>query len=262
VRVPLYVVDAFASRPFTGNPAAVCLLEGPADDAWMQAVAAEMSLSETAFVRPLEESFELRWFTPTTEVELCGHATLASAHVLWETRSLQPEDRARFHTRFRGLLTVKRAGDAIEMDFPADPPAPGSLPDGLVAAVGVQPKESLQARAGYLLELADEDKVRGVEPDFRRLAEHETVMITAAADGTEFDFVSRCFAPQYGIDEDPVTGSAHCSLGPYWAERLRRDELTGYQASARGGSVGVRVAGDRVLLAGDAVSVVRGELLG
>jgi PhzF family phenazine biosynthesis protein len=260
VPIPLYVVDAFASRPFAGNPAAVCLLEEAADDEWMQAVAAEMKHSETAFVRPLEEAFELRWFGPTGEVELCGHATLASAHVLWETRALKPEDRARFHTRLRGLLTAKRTGDGIEMDFPADPPEQASLPDGLADALGVQPKATANARIGRLLELTDEHEVRRLSPDFRRLAEFETVLVTSAADSDGFDFVSRYFAPRYGIDEDPVTGSAHCVLGPYWADRLGRDELVGYQASSRGGTVGVRVAGDRVHLSGTAVTVVRGEL--
>ncbi len=258
--VPLYVVDAFASRPFTGNPAAVCLLDESADDEWMQSVANEMNLSETAFLRQLDDGFELRWFTPTTEVELCGHATLASAHVLWETGRLDSADAARFHTRFRGLLTATRRGVAIEMDFPADPPEPASPPEGLADALGVDPKETMQARAGYLIEVADEDEVRRAQPDFRRLAEFESVMVTSAANGGEHDFVSRYFAPRYGIDEDPVTGSAHCALGPYWAARLGRDELVGYQASARGGTVAVRMDGERVRLGGSAVTVVRGEL--
>lgn len=261
--IPLYVVDAFASRPFTGNPAAVCLLDDPADEAWMQSVAAEMKHSETAFVRPVvrgevADGFELRWFTPTVEVDLCGHATLVSAHVLWEAKRLDPTESARFHTRFRGLLTATRTGDAIELDFPADPPAPASLPDGLAAALGIEAKETMQARVGYLVEAAGEDEVRSARPDFTRLADFESVTVTAT--GAEHDFVSRYFAPRYGIDEDPVTGSAHCALGPYWAERLGRDDLVGYQASARGGTVAVRVEGDRVRLGGRAVTVVRGEL--
>ncbi|MBA2327175.1 MAG: PhzF family phenazine biosynthesis protein [Actinobacteria bacterium] len=258
--VPLFVVDAFASRPFTGNPAAVSLLDEPADDAWMQSVAAEMSLSETAFVRPLDDDFELRWFTPTTEVELCGHATLASAHVLWEAGRLERAEPARFHTRFRGLLSAECTGDAIELDFPADPPEPASLPDGLADALGVEAKETMQAGVGYLIEVADEDAVRGVHPEFARLAGFESVIVTSAADGSQADFVSRYFAPRYGIDEDPVTGAAHCALGPYWAARLGRDNLVGYQASARGGTVAVRVEGGRVRLGGRAVTVVRGEL--
>lgn len=263
--VPLYVVDAFASKPFTGNPAAVCLLEEPADESWMQSVAGEMNLSETAFVRPLvgrkvEDGFELRWFTPTTEVELCGHATLASAHVLWETKVLDPGEPATFHTRFRGPLTAARAGDEIELDFPADVPAPTSLPVGLADALGVTTQEGALARAGYLVEVADEDEVVSVRPDFFRLAGYESVILTSPASGGAADFVSRYFAPRYGIDEDPVTGAAHCALGPYWAERLGREELVGYQRSARGGVVSVGVAGDRVRLAGHAVTVVRGEL--
>ncbi|HUF84949.1 MAG TPA: PhzF family phenazine biosynthesis protein, partial [Acidimicrobiia bacterium] len=216
VTVPLYVVDAFASQPFTGNPAAVCLLDEPADEGWMQSVAAEMQHSETAFVRALEDGFELRWFTPTTEVELCGHATLASAHVLWEASRLDSAEPARFHTRFRGLLTAQRTRDGIEMDFPADPPDPATLPDGLADAMGAAPKETMQARAGYLIEVADEREVRGVQPDFALLTQFESVILTSTASGNGYDFVSRYFAPGYGIDEDPVTGSAHCALGPYW----------------------------------------------
>jgi PhzF family phenazine biosynthesis protein len=287
--VPLFVVDAFASRPFTGNPAAVCVLEEPADEDWMQSVAAEMSLSETAFVRPVagekadgeraageqaagekavgekvvgekDDDFELRWFTPTTEVELCGHATLAAAHVLWETKVLDPAEPARFRTRFRGLLTAARAGDEIELDFPADVPEPSSLPDGLADALGVTTRENALARAGYLIEVADEDVVVSVRPDFPRLARYESVILTSPATRSAADFVSRYFAPRYGIDEDPVTGSAHCALAPYWAARLGRADLVGYQRSARGGIVSVRVAGGRVRLAGHAVTVVRGEL--
>ena len=258
--VPLFVVDAFASRPFTGNPAAVCLLDEPADDAWMQSVAAEMNLSETAFVRPRDDDFELRWFTPMTEVELCGHATLASAHVLWEAERLARTEPARFHTRFRGLLSAEWKDDAIELDFPADPPEPASLPEGLADALGVEAKETMQARAGYLIEVADQDEVRRAQPDFAGLAGYESVIVTSAAGDSGADFVSRYFAPRYGIDEDPVTGAAHCALGPYWAARLGRDNLVGYQASARGGTVTVRVEGDRVGLGGRAVTVVRGEL--
>lgn len=258
--VPFFVVDAFASRPFTGNPAAVCLLEGPADEGWMQSVAAEVNLPETAFVRAVADGFELRWFSPTTEVELCGHATLASAHVLWESERLGREERARFQTRFRGLLTAEHTGDAIELDFPADPPEPAPLPDGLAGALGADPKDVALARAGYLVETASEKEVEGMRPDFARLAGFESVMVTSPATRSGAHFVSRYFLPRYGIDEDQVTGAAHCALGPYWAARLGRDELVGYQASARGGTVAVRVEGDRVWLGGRAVTVVRGEL--
>ena len=267
--VPLFHVDAFASAPFTGNPAAVCLLEAPAEDAWMQGVAAEMNLAETAFVRPLDDGplgdvWELRWFTPTTEVELCGHATLASAHVLWETDRLGPAAPARFETRFRGTLTATRAldGQGIDLDFPADRPAPAPLPDGMSTALGVAPALTSRARVGFVVEVETPQAVRAVQPDFARLGELESVVVTSAAAAHEdHDFVSRYFASRYGIDEDPVTGAAHCALAPYWAERFGRDEMRGYQASARGGTVAVRVRGDRVVLGGRAITVARGELV-
>lgn len=259
--VPLFHVDAFASAPFTGNPATVCLLDEPRDEHWMQGVAAEMNLAETAFVRPLDDGFELRWFTPTTEVELCGHATLASAHVLWETGRLARDAPAHFRTRVRGLLRAERAAaETIELDFPSDPPASAPLPDGMAEALGVEPRNCARARVGSVVEVATEDEVRALQPDFRRLAQLESVVVTSAAAGESHDFVSRYFAPRYGIDEDPVTGSAHCALAPYWTERLGRDELVGYQASARGGTVGVRLRDGRVLLGGRAVTVARGQL--
>ncbi|MGH8983922.1 MAG: PhzF family phenazine biosynthesis protein [Acidimicrobiia bacterium] len=260
--VPLFHVDAFASEPFTGNPAAVCLLDEPGDQVWMQRVAAEMNLAETAFVREVDRGFELRWFTPTTEVELCGHATLASAHVLWETGRLRQNDPANFDTRFRGSLRAERAAaETIELDFPSDPPEPAPLPDGMAAALGVDPRHTARARVGFLVEVADADAVRAAHPDFARLGALESVIVTsAAAPGDHHDFVSRYFAPRYGIDEDPVTGAAHCALAPYWTDRLGQQELRGYQASARGGTVAVRLAGDRVILGGRAVTVTRGEL--
>ncbi|HEX6310389.1 MAG TPA: PhzF family phenazine biosynthesis protein [Acidimicrobiia bacterium] len=265
--VPLHHVDAFASEPFTGNPAAVCLLDDVAGDAWMQAVAAEMNLSETAFVRPLgsgpiERAWELRWFTPTTEVQLCGHATLASAHTLWETGRLEPGTPARFRTRFRGELRARRAADTlVELDFPADPPVPAPLPAGMAAALGATPVSTARARVGFVVELESPETVRTLRPDLVGLAALESVVVTCATGpDDDCDFVSRYFAPAYGIPEDPVTGAAHCALGPFWAERLGREELRGYQASARGGSVAVRVAGDRVGLGGRAVTVARGEL--
>jgi PhzF family phenazine biosynthesis protein len=265
VGAPLFHVDAFASGPFTGNPAAVCLLDSPADPAWMQAVAAEMNLSETAFLHELDGKgevgrFELRWFTPTVEVDLCGHATLASAHVLWEAGRLPSEVRAHFETR-SGVLTAARAGDDVELDFPADPVTPTDPDPGLLDALGVEDAVASSGRIGWLLELADEAAVRAVRPDFTRLAAFDLAVLTARADAPAYDFVSRCFGPKFGIDEDPVTGSAHCALGPYWAERLADTELTGYQASARGGMVHVRVDGDRTVLGGRAVTVTRGELV-
>jgi PhzF family phenazine biosynthesis protein len=264
VRAPLFHVDAFASGPFTGNPAAVCLLDAPADPDWMQAVAAEMNLSETAFVHELDDSerFALRWFTPTVEVELCGHATLASAHVLWEARRLALETPARFETR-SGILTATRAGDTVELDLPADPVAPAEPDPALLDALGIAAAAGAvsRGRIGWLVELADASLVRAARPDFSRLAAFDIAVLTARSDDPEFDFVSRCFGPKFGIDEDPVTGSSHCALGAYWTDRLGKDELTGYQASARGGVVRVRVAGDRTFLAGRAVTVARGELV-
>jgi PhzF family phenazine biosynthesis protein len=259
---PLFHVDAFASGPFAGNPAAVCLLEAPADPAWMQAVGAEMNLSETAFVHRLdgEGRFGLRWFTPSVEVDLCGHATLASAHVLWETLRLPVHTAAQFETR-SGVLTATRSGDEVELDFPSDPVEPAAPEPGLLDALGVAAEAVSSGRIGWVLELADAGAVRDTEPDFARLEPFGIAVVTAPSDVPAYDFVSRCFGPKFGIDEDPVTGSAHCALGPYWAERLGKSELTGYQASARGGVVRVRTAGDRTILGGRAVTVMRGELL-
>jgi PhzF family phenazine biosynthesis protein len=258
----LYQADAFTSRPFAGNPAAVCLLTQPPGDGWMQLVAAEMNLSETAFLLPRSEGFDLRWFTPTIEADLCGHATLAAAHVLWEIGSLAPDETARFQTR-SGLLAAARREDWIELDFPAEPEEPVSLPEGLVRALGTAPRYVGRNRLDYLVELESERAVRDLRPDIRLLAEVPTrgVMVTARADTPGYDFVSRFFAPTAGIDEDPVTGSAHCCLGPYWGARLGKEEMTAYQASPRGGIVRIRLGGPRVYLGGQAVTVLRGELI-
>ncbi len=260
--ISIYQVDAFTDRPFQGNPAAVCLLPEPADEAWMQDVAREMNLSETAFLVRQEDGFNLRWFTPAVEVSLCGHATLASAHVLWETGHLDPAEQARFFTR-SGLLTAERREDEIELNFPATRPEPANAPPGLEEALGAVPVSVARSRFDYLIEVDSEEAVRGLRPEFRRLKALPVrgVMVTSAASATRADFVSRFFAPGAGIDEDPVTGSAHCCLGPFWSERLGKTELTAYQASARGGWVRVRVAGERVYLGGRAVTVLRGELL-
>jgi len=262
----LYQVDAFADRPFAGNPAAVCLLEQPGDARWMQDVAREMNLSETAFLEPAGDGFHLRWFTPAVEVELCGHATLASAHVLWESGRLDPSATARFHT-LSGLLTAQRQGEWIELDFPAKPVDEVSPPEGLIAALGSDPPAPLfigKSRFDYLVELPSEGAVRSAVPDHSRLRTLPVrgVIVTARGDaGGPYDFVSRFFAPGSGVDEDPVTGSAHCTLGPYWAPKLGKQDLLAYQASARGGVVRVRVAGDRVKLGGQAVTVLRGRLV-
>ena len=291
---PLFQVDAFTAEPFAGNPAAVCLLEADADPGWMQRVAAEMNLSETAFLRPggSPETFGLRWFTPTVEVRLCGHATLASAHVLWTEDRVGPGRPIRFDTASGPLvarpdnpatgLADHRSGrpdrqaaagvqgdtrvPLIHLDFPATPAEAVDPPHGLLAALGAEQVARWvgRSRFDYLVELASEAAVRGLAPDFRRLRALETrgVIVTAPATGPgEFDFVSRYFAPGAGIDEDPVTGSAHCALAPFWAERLGRAQLTGFQASRRGGVVRARPAGDRVLLGGQAVTVLRGELV-
>ena len=262
--IRIHQVDSFTDVAFKGNPAGVCLLEEPADETWMQHIAAEMNVAETAFVqRRADGDYDLRWFTPAVEVELCGHATLATAHILWETEALSPDVRARFHTA-SGLLTAVRKGDRIELDFPANPPELVEPPEGLLDALGVPADYVGQTRFDYFVEVEDATSVRSVAPDFRGLKRLGVrgVMITARSDDGEFDFVSRFFAPGAGIDEDPVTGSAHCALAPYWAKRLGRDEVVGYQASARGGVVYCRVAGDRVLLSGHAVTVLRGELAG
>jgi predicted PhzF superfamily epimerase YddE/YHI9 len=258
---PIFHVNAFTDRPFAGNPAAVCLLDVRAEDAWMQQVGAQMNLSETAFLLPEAGGWRLRWFTPTVEVELCGHATLASAHVLWETGRLPPDRPARFLT-LSGELTANRRGPEIELDFPALSSEPCQAPPGLTDALGAAARQVRRNRMDYLVELESGAAVRGLRPDHARLAALPVrgVIVTAASDARPFDFVSRFFAPGSGIAEDPVTGSSHCCLGPFWAKRLGKSELRAFQASARGGELSVRLAGGRVLLGGRAVTVLRGEL--
>jgi PhzF family phenazine biosynthesis protein len=260
--IEIFQVDAFTGEPFKGNPAAVCILTAARDDAWMQNVGREMNLSETAFLLRQRDGFNLRWFTPAVEVDLCGHATLASAHILWETARLASDEPARFHTR-SGLLTAERRGDEIELDFPSTPPQRITTPAGLVEALGVVPKFVGQSRFDFLVEVESEAVVRNLKPDIAALKALSVrgVMVTSVASSGAFDFVSRFFAPGAGIDEDPVTGSAHCCLGPFWSQRLGKDEMLAYQASARGGVVRVRVAGERVHLGGQAVTVLRGELI-
>jgi PhzF family phenazine biosynthesis protein len=259
--VPIFHVNAFTSKPFAGNPAAVCLLEREADAEWMQNVAAQMNLSETAFVSPEGDGFRLRWCTPRVEVNLCGHATLASAHVLWLTGRLQPEQAARFLTR-SGLLTVARLNGAMTMDFPACPARPERVPDDLARALGAAARSGGRNGTDWLVELESDEAVRKLKPDVARLEALPVrgIIVTAKSARPEHDFVSRFFAPASGVPEDPVTGSAHCCLGPFWAERLGKSELRAYQASARGGEVLVRVLGERVHLSGQAVTVLRGEL--
>ncbi len=258
--MPCFIVDAFTSRPFGGNPAAVCWLDRDVSDAWMQQVAAEFNLSETAFVRERDGRLHLRWFTPATEVDLCGHATLASAHALW-TSGLAHIDPLVFTTR-SGLLTCRRDGHLIELDFPSTPAAACQPPSDLLESLGVDAVFVGRTRYDYLVEVRTADEVRHATPDFARLARVNCrgVIVTAKSDTPDADFVSRFFAPAVQVNEDPVCGSAHCAMGPYWSEQLRRTELRARQVSARIGEIRVRLVGDRVLLAGRAVMTVRGEL--
>ncbi|MEJ2184864.1 MAG: PhzF family phenazine biosynthesis protein [Gemmatimonadota bacterium] len=270
-------VDSFTAQPFRGNPAGVCVLEGERDAGWMQAVAKEMNLSETAFLRRRDDGdYDLRWFTPAVEVDLCGHATLASAHALWTEGHLAGEAPARFHT-LSGLLTCQRVGDWIEMDFPAEPVlerlalpgessrAGGAAPLALFEGLDISPddvREVWRNRVDLLMVLREAAHVRGIRPNQTLLSTIDTrgIIVTAPSDSPDYDFVSRFFGPASGVPEDPVTGSAHCCLGPYWGQRLGRKEMVGYQASARGGVVRVRLEGERVTLAGQAVTVLRGTL--
>lgn len=265
---PLFHVDAFARRPFEGNPAAVCLTSRPRCKEWMQQVAAEMNVSETAFVVSTFGGFDLRWFTPTREVSLCGHATLAAAHVLWETGQVAERSDVCFRTR-SGPLTARRVDGSIELNLPSRPLVETKqIPRAVRIALDVSPisvgrtLEQAPENADFVLELEGEAAVRAVRPDFAALRSVPGgVIVTARADDPQYDFVSRYFAPWWGIDEDPVTGSAHCALAPHWAGRLEKTELVGRQISARGGVVAARVDGDRVLLSGGAVTVSQGILV-
>ena len=264
--IPIHTVDAFASEPFAGNPAAVCVSEAPIDGERCQRIAAELNLSETAFLSPRGDGFALRWFTPAVEVPICGHATLASAHVLFETGRLEEHETARFHTQ-SGELRASCDDGWITLDFPRFDSTPGAAPAELVAALGVLPVASARVRddamgeENWILELASEDAVRAAHPSFRSPDPWPaSAMITAPARSAAFDFVSRYFAPNAGIDEDPVTGAAHCALAPYWAERLGQTRFAAFQASPRGGEVRIELGRERVSLRGRAVTVLRGEL--
>ena len=260
--LPIVQVDAFTSKPFAGNPAAVCVLPSARDAVWMQNVAREMNLSETAFLVRQEDGFDLRWFTPAVEVDLCGHATLASAHVLWEDGHVQPGEQARFHTR-SGLLTADKRGDWIEMDFPVKAEQAAEPPPRLAEALGAAPKYVGRNKFDYLVELESEAVLRSLKPNFTLLSEIPVrgVIVTARSANGGFDFVSRFFAPGSGINEDPVTGSSHTCLAPFWAQRLGKSEFMAYQASPRGGVLRIRLHGDRVILGGQAVTVLHGELV-
>lgn len=261
---PVTVVDAFAEGPFRGNPAGVCILESPASEEWMQLVAREMNLAETAFLHRRDDGYGLRWFTPLVEVALCGHATLASAHVLWQLGYLKAGETARFHT-LSGLLTATPDGDRILLDFPARPAKEVTPPPTLLPSLGIQrPRWVGQNEYDYLIEVENESELAALTPDMGTLGQLPVrgAIVTCQADpGKPYDFASRFFAPAAGVPEDPVTGSAHCGLAPYWRPRFGRDGMTGYQASARGGTVYVTVRGDRVLLGGKAVTAMRGVLL-
>jgi PhzF family phenazine biosynthesis protein len=258
---PVTVVDAFTDVPFAGNPAAVCVLPGPREERWLQAVAREMNHAETAYLLPGGDAWRLRWFTPAVEVELCGHATLASAHVLWEHGHLDRAQVALFQTR-SGLLTAVTRDGWITLDFPATPPTPAQAPPALAQGVGVPLVGAFRTRFDWLVELESEAAVRSLDPDLPTLARlgSRGVIVTSAAASPDYDFVSRFFAPAAGVPEDPVTGSAHCALGPLWGARFGRHQLVGRQVSSRGGTVRVTLQGERVLLSGQAVTTLRGEL--
>ncbi|MCU1274862.1 MAG: phenazine biosynthesis protein PhzF family [Bryobacterales bacterium] len=262
--MPLAIVqvDAFTAKPFAGNPAAVCVLPSARDAIWMQNVAREMNLSETAFLVRDADGFQLRWLTPAVEVDLCGHATLASAHVLWDEGHLNPGQQARFQTR-SGLLTADKRGEWIEMDFPVKAEEPADPPARLSEALGAPSKYVGRNKFDYIVEVDSEAVLRSLKPDFGLLGEIPVrgVMVTARSESNGYDFVSRFFAPAAGVNEDPVTGSAHCCLAPYWAKRLGKTNFMAYQASARGGELRIQLNGDRVLISGQAVTVLRGELL-
>jgi PhzF family phenazine biosynthesis protein len=254
-------VDAFTNSIFGGNPAAVCILPEARGAAWMQNVAMEMNLSETAFLVKHADGFDLRWFTPSVEVDLCGHATLASAHVLWETGVLAGDEPARFHTK-SGVLTANRRGEWMELNFPATLEQAAEAPPRMAEALGVQPKYIGKNKFDYLVEV-EEAQLRAMKPDFgllRKLPVRGVIVTSSTAD-SQYDFISRFFAPGSGIDEDPVTGSAHCALTPFWSKRLGKTAMLANQVSKRGGIVKVTLAGGRVLLGGQAVTVLRAELL-
>lgn len=258
---PIYQVDSFTSVPFRGNPAGVCVLASEQPDEWMKSVAAEMNLSETAFLLKEGNAYRLRWFTPRVEVSLCGHATLAAAHVLWESGREPRTEPLEFHT-VKGILKAGFRDGWIELDFPAHKIVEANPPDGLLKALGVEAENVGQYSNSYLVEVANEAQLRAMTPDMDKLERVQTrsVAVTTRSENPQYDFVSRYFAPKVGVPEDPVTGSAHCALTPYWAGKLGKTSLSAYQASARGGELRVQTAGERVILAGQAVTVIEGNL--
>lgn len=258
--IPMFQVDAFTAVPFKGNPAAICLPEKVLADELMQAIAAENNLAETAFLNKEQDGYRLRWFTPTVEIDLCGHATLASAHILWQEGILAAGEQARFHTR-SGLLTAEQKGDWIELDFPVTSYNQSQLPPAMKDALGVQPVNVVYGNGRYLIEVATAPEVGAVRPDFNVLKHYDAVVVTSVGDNDNpYDFVSRSFVPSHGVDEDPVTGSSHCLLVPYYAAKLKKQVFHAFQVSARGGELKLHLNGDRVLIAGQAVTVLTGGL--
>lgn len=258
--IPLLQIDAFTSAPFGSNPAAVCRLHQPASDDWLLRVAQAMNLSETAFLLPAQDGYRLRWFTPAVEVDLCGHATLASAHALLQWGEWDGRQPVRFYSR-SGLLSGRRHGDWIKLDFPSRPGQTADIPPGLEEALGLCAAQAVRCKDDYLIEIESEAVLRALRPDFQALALLPVRGVTVTARGREYDFVSRFFAPRMGVNEDPVTGSSHTHLAPYWSEKLGKTRMLAFQASARGGVLRIELAGDRVRMAGQAVTVLRGELL-
>ena len=260
-RIRLFQVDAFTGTQFKGNPAGVCLLDEELPEDIMQAISAENNLSETAFVWKADDGFKLRWFTPTVEVQLCGHGTLATAHILWQEGVLRAGEIAKFHT-LSGELTALQKDDWIELDFPASFESDRTLSQEAIAALNVSPVNSVFSQTRFIVELASPEEVLACSPDFKALRDYDMIVITSkGSESSEYDFVSRTFGPSHGIDEDPVTGSSHCGLTPYWSKRLGKDEMFAYQASARGGEVKVKLEGKRVLFSGQAVTVTEGFFL-
>ncbi len=256
----IYLVDAFTDQPFKGNPAAVCIHDCELSESWMQHVAQEMNQSETAFLVPHENGFKLRWFTPNSEVDLCGHATLASAHILWERGFLKPETPARFFTK-SGILVAQQDNTGwIELNFPATPPIDTPIPDALEKAFNIPALYVGKSIFDYIIEVESEYAVKNLNPNFSELMNLKARGVIVTAKSEQFDFVSRFFAPEVGIFEDPVTGSAHCCLGPYWQKKLGKDFFVAYQVSERGGLLKIKVAGDRVLIAGQAVTILEANL--
>ena len=258
--LPLFQIDAFTSEAFKGNPAAVCFLDGPRPDPWMQSVAIEMNLSETAFLLEENDGYRLRWFTPGGEVDLCGHATLASAHALFETGKLHPNETAHFYTR-SGILTASLSMGWIELNFPSTPVTPVEPPPGLLSALNVSPLYIGKSQFDLFLELTSEDELISLKPDFYSLKTISTRGIIVTASSRNYDFISRFFAPGLGINEDPVTGSAHCALAPYWEKKLGKNSFSAFQASKRGGELKVVIDGDRIRISGQAISVMQAQLL-